>query len=135
MAIVHSGSTQYVTLLHTMLRQAGIPFNGGGVRPLSATVAGRILLGALALTDHDWRRGEVAEWLNTGPIVHHGRSIPATRWDVLSAEAGVAEGLLGWKRQLEQRAAELRNDAERGDGQEDVSEAWRRVRLKRRRAV
>jgi ATP-dependent helicase/nuclease subunit B len=128
MAIVHSGSTQYVTLLHTMLRQAGIPYNGGGVRPLSATVAGRILLGALALTDHDWRRGEVAEWLNTGPIVHHGRSIPATRWDVLSAEAGVSEGLLDWKRQLEQRAAELRNDAERGDGQEDVSEAWRRVR-------
>jgi ATP-dependent helicase/nuclease subunit B len=128
-AIVHSGSPQYVTLLHDTLRSAGIPFNGSGTRQLSATVAGRMLLGALALPEHDWRRDDVVAWLATGPLKQGGHPIPATRWDVLSAEAGVVAGLDSWRRRLEARASALRAEASFGseDGEDDDA-PWRRMR-------
>jgi ATP-dependent helicase/nuclease subunit B len=128
MAIAHAGSPQYVNLLYNSLRQAGIPFNGGGSRPLSSTVAGRTLLGALQLPDHDWRREEVAEWLHTGPIVHRGKAIPSTRWDVLSAESGVTGGLNEWGRVLRARAEMLRTEAEHGRPEDD-DELWRGAML------
>ena len=128
MAIAHAGSSQYVTLLHTMLRQAGIPFNGGGVRPLSSTVAGRTLLGVLQLPDHDWRREDVAAWMNTGPLVHQGRPIPATRWDVISAESGVTEGLDEWHLRVAERATALRAEAEQGEEDDDDDAAWGQAR-------
>jgi ATP-dependent helicase/nuclease subunit B len=128
-AVVHSGAPQYVTLLHDTLRSAGIPFNGSGTRQLSATVAGRMLLGALALPENDWRRDDVVAWLATGPLTHRGRPIPATRWDVLSAEAGVVAGLGSWRRRLETRAGALRAEAGLGseDGEGDDA-PWRRAR-------
>jgi ATP-dependent helicase/nuclease subunit B len=129
MAIAHSGSAHYVTLLHTMLREAGIPFNGGGLRPISSTVAGRVLLGALHLPDRNWRREDVAEWLHTGPIVHRGRTVPSTRWDVLSVESGIGEGLDEWHRQLESRSAALRAEASRGEGDGEDDWAPRRQAL------
>jgi ATP-dependent helicase/nuclease subunit B len=130
MAIAHSGSLPYVTLLHNMLREAGIPFNGGGARALSSTVAGRTILGALQLPDHDWRREDVVEWLHSGPIVQHGRSVPSTRWDVLSAECGISEGLEQWHARLAARADALRAEAARGNGgSDDDVEPWRHARL------
>jgi ATP-dependent helicase/nuclease subunit B len=119
MAIVHSGASGYVTLLHNALRRAGIPFNGGGVRPLSSTVAGRMLLGCLGLPDHDWRREDVAAWLSTGPLVDGGADVPAARWDLISAEAGVTEGLDGWHDQLEKEIASLRAEAGELDPDDD----------------
>jgi len=128
-AIVHAGTPQYVTLLHNSLQSAGIPFNGSGIRPLSATVAGRMLLGALSLVEHDWRREDVADWLATGPLRYEGRDIPATRWDVLSAEAGVLGGLDHWHVRLEARAHTLRTEARQGSEEGDEDDApWRTVR-------
>jgi ATP-dependent helicase/nuclease subunit B len=132
MAIAHGGSPQYVTLLHNTLREAGIPFNGGGARTLSSTVAGRVLLGVLFLPDSNWRREEVIEWLHTGPIVQYGRPIPSARWDVLSAECGIREDLEEWHRQLATRAEQLREEAARGPGgRDDPGEdvPWRQARL------
>lgn len=129
MAIVHAGSSQYVTLIHGVLAQAGIPFNGGGVRPLSATVAGRILLGVLSLPDRDWRREDVVRWLHTGPMVHRGRRIPSTRWDVLSAESGINEGFEAWHRQLNAFAEARRADATRADAEGEEGGGARRIQL------
>jgi RecB family exonuclease len=128
MAIVHAGSPQYVSMVQTMLREAGIPYNGSGVRPLSATVPGRILLGALALPEHDWRREDVAAWLNTGPIRHEGHTIAAVRWDMLSGEAGVQGGLDDWRVCLNARALALRAEASRGNPDLDDDEVWRQIR-------
>jgi RecB family exonuclease len=67
--------------------------------------------------------------LGTGPIVHRGRSVPSTRWDVLSVESGVGEGLEEWHRQLEAHSATLRAEAARGAGDgEDDGELWRLAR-------
>jgi ATP-dependent helicase/nuclease subunit B len=130
MAIVHAGgSTPYVTMLHTLLRQAGIPFNGSPQRPLAATVCGRLLLGALSLPEHGWRRDEMVQWLNTGPLMFRAKPVPATRWDVLSAEAGVSEGLEEWRRCLGALSTARRVEAGRGHPDLEDDEMWRRVRL------
>lgn len=130
MAIVHAGgSAQYVTMVHSMLRQAGIPFNGSAVRPLAATVSGRLLLGALSLSEHGWRREEVVPWLSTGPLMFRAKPVPATRWDVLSAEAGVGEGLEEWRRCLTALSTARRMEADRGHPDLEDDEMWRRVRV------
>lgn len=112
MAVAHGGNSPYPRLLHDALQRADIPFNGGGVRPLAATVAGRVLSGVLALADHDWRRDEVAAWLTTAPLLdERGRRIPGNAWDALSCEAGVVHGLGEWRERLVAHAAALRHRA------------------------
>ena len=115
MALVHNGVAPYPRLLHDVLTGAGIPFNGAGIRPLAATVAGRALLGALELPDHDWRRDEVVAWVSSAPILHGRRAVPASSWDDLSCEAGVVRGLAEWRRRPADHAAVLRDLAERDD--------------------
>ena len=125
MAIVHSGTGPYPTLVPALLRAAGIPSNGGATRPLSSTVAGRVLLGALGLPEQEWARQAVVDWLGTGPLRHQGRPVPTTRWDRLSAEAGVTEGSGDWARRLEAHAAVLRADADAAATQDADTRSWR----------
>jgi hypothetical protein len=112
MAVAHGGNEPYPRLVHDVLTRAGIPFNGTGIRTLAATVAGRTLLGALALVDHDWRRDDVAAWLTSAPLLQRGRAVPASAWDALSCEAGVVAGLGEWRNRLAAHAATLRARAE-----------------------
>jgi RecB family exonuclease len=128
MAIIHSGDDLYAGMVPQMLRQAGIPHNGPLIRPLSGTVAGRILLGVLGLSDLRWDRQRVMAWLATGPLVHRGRPVPASRWDVLSARAGVDEGLAGWRQHLTALVDHLRSEADRGNPDLVNEEAWSAVR-------
>jgi RecB family exonuclease len=128
MAIVHAGSAPYATLVPSLLRQAGIPCNGGAMRPLATTVAGRVLLGALSLPEHDWRREDVVQWLTTGPLRNQGRPVPAARWDVLSAQAGVTAGLTEWRRCLGALEMSLRAEADRGNPEREDEETWQRIR-------
>jgi RecB family exonuclease len=128
-AIAHSGAPHYVTLLHNTLEQADIPFNGAGVVQLSGSVAGRLLSGVLRLADDNWRRDEVTQWLLTGPIVHDGSPIPAARWDSLSAEAGVAEGLDEWLQRLSAHADHLRMVARQSNCDDDDDSEGRRQAL------
>jgi RecB family exonuclease len=125
MAIVHSGTGPYPALVPALLRQAGIPCNGGATRPLASTVAGRVLLGALALPEQDWGRQALVDWLATGPLRHRGRPVPTTRWDRLSAEAGVTEGKGDWARRLAAYAAALRADDDGADKPGDDGRRWR----------
>lgn len=100
MALLHSGVAPYPQLVHDAVTRAGIPAYGGSPRPLSATVAGRVLSGLLALPERDWRRSDVAAWLGSGPLLHAGRPVPAAEWDVLSCEAGIVAGRDQWNERM-----------------------------------
>lgn len=112
LALAHGGNPPYPRLLHDTLDQAGIPSNGAGIRPLSATVAGRTLLGALGLPDQEWRRDAVVTWLTTAPLLdRRGRPVPASAWDAASRASGVVRGLDEWRERLAAHAATLRSRA------------------------
>ncbi len=140
MALLHSGASPYRQLVHDAVVDAGIPAYGGSARPLSSTVAGRALVGALALADHDWRRDDVVAWLASAPLLHDGRPVPAAEWDALSVEAGVVGGLRQWRERLVACAATSRDaagargrggdgDAGNGEGDEDSRSSRRARRL------
>lgn len=112
MALLHGGAPPYPVLARDLAAAAGLPTHGPGTRPLSASIAGRVLAGALALGDRDWRRDEVAAWLGCGPLLHAGRAVPSAEWDRLSCEAGVVSGLGQWRDRLAVHAAALRARAE-----------------------
>jgi ATP-dependent helicase/nuclease subunit B len=114
MAITYGGAGPYDRLVRETLASAGIPFNGVSSRTLATTFAGRTVLGAFELEERGWRRDEVMAWVASGPVLHHGRPVEATAWDLLSREAGVTAGLENWRHHLEaliaereQRVAEL----------------------------
>ena len=101
MAVVHGGNGPYERLVREALASAGIPCSGVGNRTLATTLPGRVLLGALDLHDRGWRRDDVAAWLSAGPVLDdRGVPVPAAAWDLLSREAGITEGLDGWRRHL-----------------------------------
>jgi RecB family exonuclease len=111
MALLHGGGPTYRQLVHDALAVAGIPAHGESARPLSSTVAGRALLGAVALPDHDWRRDDVTAWLASAPMLSGGHLVPAAEWNALSAEAGVVSGLGQWRERLGVHARSLRERA------------------------
>ena len=111
MALVHGGAPPYRQLVHDAVARAGIPAYGRSARSLASTVAGRALLGALGLGDHDWRRDEVVAWITSVPLLHDGHLVPAAEWDVLSARAGVVSGLGQWRERLGSQARALREQA------------------------
>jgi ATP-dependent helicase/nuclease subunit B len=130
-AVVHGGAEPYPRLLHESFALAGIPTNGAGVRPLASTMAGRTLLGALALPDHEWRRDDVIGWLSGGPLHDAEGPVPATQFDRVSRRAGIVAGLDQWTDHLaahalavDERVARL---AERDD--EEVETDAARARL------
>jgi RecB family exonuclease len=62
-----------------------------------------MLLGLLELAAGDWARDRVVAWLSTAPIRDpmDGRPVPVSRWDALSATAGVVKGAGQWRQRLE----------------------------------
>jgi ATP-dependent helicase/nuclease subunit B len=111
MALLHSGATPYRQLVHDAVAEARIPSHGVRARPLSSTVAGRTLIGALGVADHDWRRDDVIAWIASSPLLHDAHLVAAAEWDALSVEAGIVSGLEQWRERLGRHAAALREDA------------------------
>ncbi len=91
-----------------------MPRNGPGLRRLDRSVTGRALLGLLDLAGGDWPRAEVLGWLSAAPLTigPGGRPVPASRWDVLSAAAGVVSGPGQWRQRLGRLAAAGGADAD-----------------------
>lgn len=112
MALLHGGSAPYPVLIRDLAAASGLPTHGPGLRPLTATLAGRVLTGALGLPDRDWRRDEVAAWLASGPLLHAGHAVPSAEWDRLSRDAGVVGGLDQWRERLTGHALALGARAE-----------------------
>jgi RecB family exonuclease len=101
-AILHPPGSSYSRALHQELAAAGVAANGPDTRRLDRSVAGASLLGLLDLARSDWARDDVVAWISTAPVVagRHRRIVPATRWDELSASAGVVRGADQWAQRL-----------------------------------
>jgi len=127
-AILHAGPGPYGRLAHEHLAAAGIASNGPSVVPLAARMAGRFLLGLLALPERGFQRAEVLAWMSDAPIRVDDRRIPIDRWEVASREAGVVGGRADWDDRLARRAAESTARAERYvlEGRDGAAESARR---------
>ncbi len=101
-AVLHPAGASYARMLHQELAAAGVPTNGPELRRLDRSVAGIALVRLLDLATSDWGRDEVMAWLATAPIVGGAdrRRVPASRWDRVSAEAGVVRGTAQWAARL-----------------------------------
>lgn len=114
----------YARALVGQLSAAGIPHNGPSTTRLADSVAGRTLLGALAVASTGWRRAGVVALLSGGPVRHEGRLAPSGRWDELSRAAGVVGGRDDWRAKLTSHAARLRtrrDELAASDGASDAS--------------
>ncbi|MDQ6944776.1 MAG: PD-(D/E)XK nuclease family protein [Actinomycetota bacterium] len=95
-AVLHASPQPYARLVYERLSAAGIPTNGASVVPLTARVAGRVLLGLLALPEGDFRRAEMFAWLAGAPLLHQGKWMPVTAWERLSRDVGIVSGRKHW---------------------------------------
>jgi len=101
-AVLHPPGPFYARALHQELAAAGVTANGPELRRLDRSVAGTALLRLLDLAASDWGRDDVMTWLSTAPVAGgpDGARVPTTRWDVLSADAGVVRGTAQWAERL-----------------------------------
>ncbi len=118
-AVLHPGGPGYARTIHQQLAAAGLPANGPELRRLDRSTTGRALLGLLELAGGDWPRREVVAWLSSAPITDGpgGGAVPASRWDTLSATAGVVRGPTQWSERLGRLA---RQGGGRADGAADL---------------
>lgn len=124
-AVLHSSPEPYARLLTHHFEAAGITTNGPSGIDLTQRLAGRTLLGALALPSGGYRRGEVMAWLSGAPILHQGRLVPTGAWERISRDAGVVRTSADWQAKLDQHAERLEAEAERAaDPAEDEPE-WK----------
>lgn len=123
----------YLPILEQQFGAADLPANGPSRVRLAESVAGRTLLGALALPSRQWRRDRVLALLGGAPLRHGDEAARPVAWERISRRAGVIGGLHGWSRQLDTfardcrvqamqpglaagRAARLSADADEADG-------------------
>ncbi len=116
-AILHTSPEPYARLAHEQLAAAGLGLNGAAMMPLTARIAGRTLLGLLALPGAGFRREDVFAWLAGGRLQHEGRPIPITTWERISREAGVVAGRFDWDHRLV--SFTTKRDEEAGRASED----------------
>jgi RecB family exonuclease len=114
-ALLHPGGTEYPRLLHQLLADAGVAAHGPDAMRLDRSMPGRALLGLLDLAGGDLPRDAVMAWLGAAPVVvaPGDRPAPVSRWNALSAAAGVVRGLGQWRQRLERLAA--RDDTARSE--------------------
>src|SRR5262245_10306488 len=126
-AILFRVAEPYARLAHELLDAAGVPWSGPSTRQLADTTAGRVLLGLLRLAETDFARDAVVDWMASGPVRDpgHGRTIPASRWDTLSRQAGIVTGLAQWSDRLARLSRHLAADLE-GTGDDELTEGGRR---------
>lgn len=94
LALLWATAEPYGAIAHRVLAAAGIPHHGPALAPLAASIAGRTLLGALAVLHGGLARSDVAAWLSGGPVLVQadGPLVPASDWDHLARAAGVIGG-------------------------------------------
>jgi len=105
--VFHPVPDPYVRLLEQHFAAAEIPANGPSRRRTSDAIAGRVLLGALALPDERWRRDRVMAMLAAGPIRYGDGFAYSVGWDAISRTAGVVGGRADWTRKLAARTRRL----------------------------
>ncbi len=126
-AILFRVDEPYARLAHELLDAADVPWSGPSTRRLAETTAGRVLLGLLRLPESDFARDTVVDWIASGPVRDpaDGRAVPASRWDILSREAGIVTGLAQWSERLTRLARQLTARLE-ATGDDELTEGARR---------
>ncbi|MCP3913696.1 MAG: hypothetical protein GY713_22455 [Actinomycetia bacterium] len=97
----------YRGILAQHLAGADVPANGPSRRRLADTIAGRVLLAALALPAQRWRRDRVLALASSGPLRIGDDIVRPTVWETLSRQAGVVQDLGDWSHKLGARRAWL----------------------------
>ncbi len=93
MAVLYTTAEPYAQLLADHFEGAGLPYCGPGHRPLSSSLAGRLLRRLLGLATRGLEREAVITLVSAAPIDDgRGREAPAAAWDRLSRQAGVIDG-------------------------------------------
>lgn len=134
-AVLYAAPEPYGRLLQHHLEAAEVRTNGTATLPLAGRLAGRTLLGLLALPATGFRRQDVFAWLNGAPILREGRWAPVGAWERASRDAGVVAGIDDWRDLLTSRAEAELERAERieaaagGDGGDDET-SWRAERAR-----
>ena len=135
-AVLYAAPEPYGRLLQHHLDAAEVVTNGTATLPLSGRLAGRTLLGLLALPTSGFRRQDVFAWLSGAPILHQGRWASVASWERISREAGVVAGRDDWDIRLQHLADRLTTQADllEAAGQEDEAADWRIIRDRREAA-
>lgn len=115
--ITYRAAVPYARLAAEQLSAAGLPHHVPRQRTLAQSVAGRTLLGLLALPADGWSRRAVLDLLHDAPVRDGSRTLHASRWRRLACEAGVTGGLDQWSARLEGLAGRAGADA--GEGREE----------------
>jgi ATP-dependent helicase/nuclease subunit B len=97
MAVMVRDTATYLPLLAGTFAEIKLPFYLRDGLPLDRSGAGRNLLALLRLPENDYRRDDVMRWLTLGAV---STKAPVTRWDRVSAEAGVVAGESQWREKL-----------------------------------
>jgi ATP-dependent helicase/nuclease subunit B len=111
-ALVSRIGDPYTLLVHEQLTVAGVPHHAPSSVSLAQSVAGRALLGFLALAQRDFRRHELFRWVRSAPIRRPDGTRVPSRFDALARRAGVARGIDQWRQRLERLGIELERDPE-----------------------
>ncbi len=112
-AIVSRAVSPYALLVHEHLRVAGVPHYAPASVSLGQSVAGRVLVGFVALAEGGFRRAELFRWVRSAPVRFPDGRVVSRRFDTLARRAGVAGGIDQWHRRLDRLAAEFGRDPER----------------------
>jgi len=106
-AVVHPAGLGYGRIVHQQLAASGVTVNGPEQQRLDRSMTGHCLMGLLELAEGRWARDELVAWLACAPIRvgPDDATVPATRWDAVSAEAGVVRGAGQWRDRLGRLAA------------------------------
>ncbi len=111
--VAFTAPVPYARLLAEQLGVARIPHHVAGRRTLAQTVTGRTLRSALDLHARAFPRADVLRWLADAPILDaSGASVPVTRWERISRDAGISRGLETWRSRLTRYAEDQRLRAE-----------------------
>ena len=106
MAIAYRHADTYRPLVDAEFRAAGIPVYLHEGTPLSEMPLGRRILSVLDLIDAGLERRAVIDTLSDASMPKETRErypgFSATRWDILSREAGIVAGLDEWQNRLAQ---------------------------------
>ncbi|HYU57543.1 MAG TPA: hypothetical protein VEO00_05780, partial [Actinomycetota bacterium] len=125
LAVLYREADPYARLVRELFEAAGVAWTGPATRRLADSVAGRVLLGMLGLADRGFRRDEVAAWVASGPVLDPatGHPVPAARWDTLSREAGIVDGLDQWRARLERHARACTTDLAAAQAEDTAPES------------
>lgn len=126
--VFYPAPSPYLAILEQQLAAAAIPANGPSRVRLADSVAGRSLLGALALPAQQWRRDRVLAVISGAPLRHGGGAVRPVAWEALSREAGVVAGLGDWEHKLDRhRQRLLSRPARPADATETTGDGDHRV--------